>query len=90
MEGISQAYEDISLFDEHTWGARHPWKDDEEGWGSGDLQWQRKASFARNAREAASSLVDAGARRAAERVGSNQGLAGVVVFNAAGWPGPMW
>ena len=85
VDGTSQTYQDIGLFDEHTWGARHPWKDDEEGWGSGDLQWQRKASFARNAREAASSLVDIGARRAAELVGGDRGLANVVVFNAAGW-----
>lgn len=85
VAGTSQTYEAIGLFDEHTWGARHPWEDDEEGWGSGDLQWQRKASFARNAREAASSLLDSGARRAAERVGGNRGLAAVVVFNAAGW-----
>ncbi len=53
-------------------GARHPWKDDEEGWGSGDLQWQRKASFARDAREAASSLVDTGARRAARGWGATR------------------
>ena len=52
-----KAYEDIGLFDEHTWGARHPWEDDEEGWGSGELQSQRKASFAQSAREAASSMV---------------------------------
>jgi hypothetical protein len=84
VAGTSQAYEEIGLFDEHTWGARHPWKDDEEGWGSGDLQWQRKASFARNAREAAASLVELGARRAAELVGGHRGLAHVVVFNAGG------
>jgi hypothetical protein len=85
VEGLGKAYEDIGLFDEHTWGARHPWEDDEEGWGSGDLQSQRKASFAQRAREAASSMVTAGARRTAERLGSPHGLAGIVVFNASGW-----
>lgn len=85
VEGLGQAYEDIGLFDEHTWGARHPWEDDEEGWGSGELQSQRKASFARSAREAASSMVSAGARRTAERLGGQHGLAGIVVFNASGW-----
>ena len=24
VAGTSQAYEEIGLFDEHTWGARHP------------------------------------------------------------------
>ncbi|HUB69743.1 MAG TPA: hypothetical protein VL984_04935, partial [Acidimicrobiales bacterium] len=84
--GTREAYEDIGLFDEHTWGARHPWEDDEEGWGSGDLQWQRKASYARDAREAASVLVDVGARRLAELAGSGRGLAGVLVFNATARP----
>ena len=46
-----------------------------------------KASFARNARETSSSVLDMGARRAAELVGGDRGLANVVVFNAAGWAG---
>jgi glycosyl hydrolase family 38 len=85
VEGLDEAYEAIGLFDEHTWGACHPWEDDEEGWGSGELQSQRKDSFAQSAREAASSMVTAGARRTAERLGSQDGLAGVVVFNPSGW-----
>lgn len=85
VEGLHQTYEDIGLFDEHTWGARHPWKDDEDGWGSGDLQWQRKAAFAQTAREAGLSVVSAGARRAAERIGGPRGLGAVVVFNPSGW-----
>ena len=85
VEGLGRAYEDIGLFDEHTWGARHPWEDDEEGWGSGGLQSQRKASFAQSAREAASSMVSAGARRTAERLGCRRGLAGIIVFNASGF-----
>jgi hypothetical protein len=77
-------YQDTGLFDEHTWGARHPWEDDEDGWGSGQVQWQRKASFARSAREEASSLVSEAARRAAARVGGDGGPS-VVVLNASGW-----
>ena len=80
-----KTYEDIGLFDEHTWGARSPWGDDEDGYASGELQWQRKASFARDAREAAAALVSAGARKSAEHVGSRRGLAGIVVFNPSGW-----
>jgi hypothetical protein len=77
-------YQDAGLFDEHTWGARHPWDDDEEGWGSGQVQWQRKASFARNANDAASLLSASGSRSAALRVGRGGGLASIVVLNAAG------
>lgn len=84
VEGLGKAYEDIGLFDEHTWGAANPWENDEEGWGSGELQSQRKASFAQSAREAASSMVTAGARRAADGLGNQHGLAGIVVFNASG------
>ena len=74
VQSSRKTYEDIGLFDEHTWGARAPWQDEEEGWGSGDLQWQRKASFARDAREAAAALVSTGARRAAEHIGGRRGL----------------
>jgi hypothetical protein len=75
-------YQDAGLFDEHTWGARHPWDDEEEGWGSGQVQWQRKASFARDANEAASVLSASGARSAALGVGRGDGLASIVVLNA--------
>lgn len=85
LHELHQTYEDIGLFDEHTWGARHPWGDDEEGWGSGDLQWQRKASFAQDAREAATSLLNSGARRFAEQAGASGALASVVVINSSGW-----
>jgi Glycosyl hydrolases family 38 N-terminal domain len=83
--GARKTYEDIGLFDEHTWGARSPWEDDEEGWGSGDLQWQRKASYAQNAREAALELVASGARLATDRLTGGRGLASIVVFNSSGW-----
>lgn len=82
---VDRTYADIGLFDEHTWGARHPWGDDEEGWGSGALQWQRKADFARSAREGASALVSTGARRAARGLGGRDGLATIVVLNTSGW-----
>jgi hypothetical protein len=48
LHELGQTYEDIGLFDEHTWGARHPWGDDEDGWGSGDLQWRSKCPRGRN------------------------------------------
>ncbi len=83
--GSRKTYEDIGLFDEHTWGARSPWEDDEDGWGSGGLQWQRKASYAQNAREAGLELVASGARLATDRLSGSRGLASIVVFNPSGW-----
>lgn len=93
--GLRNVYQDLGLFDEHTWGARHPWGDDEEGWDSGKLQWRRKAAFADRARESAESLADVAARRAAEALGvigagrsepqRRDGLASIVVFNPSGW-----
>ncbi len=85
IAGAEKVYEEIGLFDEHTWGARHPWEDDEDGWGAGGLQWQYKASLAQRAREAAESVLGTGSRRAGELVGYARGLAGVVVLNASGW-----
>lgn len=95
LSGLRNVYADLGLFDEHTWGARHPWGDDEEGGGSGTLQWRRKAGFADRARESAESLADAGARRTAEALGvigagrsESQGrdaLASISVFNPSGW-----
>jgi Glycosyl hydrolases family 38 N-terminal domain len=94
VQALHDVYENIGLFDEHTWGARHPWGDDEEGWGSGALQWQHKASFAQRAREAADELLDSAARRAAGNLKRSaestaapgrERLAEVVVFNVGGW-----
>jgi Glycosyl hydrolases family 38 N-terminal domain/Glycosyl hydrolases family 38 C-terminal domain len=83
---LGPVYESISLFDEHTWGARHPWEDDEDGWGSGSLQWQHKATFARAARQESEALAEAAMRRLGSVIGGGGGVAGVVVFNPSGWP----
>ena len=77
-------YRATGLFDEHTWGARHPWEDDEDGWGSGQVQWRHKASFAEQAREQATSLATNAARQAALQVKCATGPC-VVVFNTSGW-----
>jgi Glycosyl hydrolases family 38 N-terminal domain/Glycosyl hydrolases family 38 C-terminal domain len=95
VSGLRHVYEDLGLFDEHTWGARHPWGDDENGWDSGKLQWERKAAFADRARESVESLADTAARRAAEALGfvdagnaqshGRSGLASILVLNPSGW-----
>jgi hypothetical protein len=95
LPALRDVYENIGLFDEHTWGASHPWDDDEEGYGSGELQWQHKASFAQRARETADELLLAAARRAAENLRQSAAvaatpfrdrLAEVIVFNVSGSP----
>lgn len=94
VSGLKGVYENLGLFDEHTWGARHPWGDDEEGWDSGRLQWQRKASFADGARETAELLVETAVRRVSEIVGVDPGgsaegpvaLASILVVNPSSWP----
>ena len=38
----SEVYDAISMFNEHTWGAGNSWTHGDEGFGSGELQWQWK------------------------------------------------
>ncbi|MCO5221963.1 MAG: hypothetical protein M9947_10345 [Thermomicrobiales bacterium] len=84
--GVDAAYEDMSLFDEHTWGAADPWMTGLEHVESGDLQWHRKADFAHEASEATAKLLDAGLHRlAAHYSPANDALASLLVFNQVGF-----
>jgi hypothetical protein len=78
---VDRAYEDIALFDEHTWGAANPWQDALSAGSSGVLQWARKSSFALDAYDRTNALVDAGLRRVASLGLATGALAGVVIFN---------
>ena len=69
-DDADRAYEAITMFDEHTWGAAHPDDDEIEGRRSGLLQWQSKASLAVSAHDLASSLVERGTARLAARTPS--------------------
>ncbi len=62
-DDVDRCYERLTLFDEHTWGAADPWRDDLEGRTSGRLQWQTKGSFALEAHDRALMLRDHGVRR---------------------------
>ncbi|MDQ3512701.1 MAG: hypothetical protein M3462_03400, partial [Chloroflexota bacterium] len=78
---VDRAYEDMALFDEHTWGAANPWEDGLSQMASGGLQWGRKAAFAHEAHDRTNAILDAGLHRFAA-IGSTAGaLASVVVFN---------
>jgi hypothetical protein len=55
---IRQAWTNLMLFDEHTWGAMASEKDALQGAAAGRAQWERKASFAHAAEEDAVRLMD--------------------------------
>jgi hypothetical protein len=79
-----RAYEELALFDEHTWGAANPWRDRLEHVDAGALQWRWKAERAYAAGEAVDALLDSGrARLAAHVPRPANALAGVLVFNPA-------
>lgn len=83
---IDAAYENMALFDEHTWGAADPWDDELEKMGSGALQWEKKASFAQEAADRADSLVSSGVLRLSHIFPtSGSSLASVTVFNPSSW-----
>jgi hypothetical protein len=86
VEGeVDSAYEDMALFDEHTWGAANPWADGLTATESGAIQWAKKASFAREARDASEALVESGARRLSRLFGGRgSALAAATVFNPSG------
>jgi hypothetical protein len=77
--GISAVYQDLSLFDEHTWGAAEPWEDTADSWWSGSRQWQTKSGYAVRAADLADQLVESGLERLVSRVSSVDGEEPVVV-----------
>jgi Glycosyl hydrolases family 38 N-terminal domain len=82
-EELDRAYRALALFDEHTWGAANPWEDALEWRGSGVLQWQRKAAFAREAYDRATELLAHGTRRLGSVLAAGDGST-VVVVNPGG------
>ena len=85
-EDVERAYEDLALFDEHTWGAANPWSDRLQHVDAGALQWQWKAARANAAGERVDALLDGARARLAARVPRPADAhAGVLVVN----PGPL-
>jgi Glycosyl hydrolases family 38 N-terminal domain len=85
-DDVERVYEDLALFDEHTWGAANPWTDRLEHVDAGALQWRWKAARAHDAAEAVDALLEgARARLAAHVPRPAEAQAGVLVVN----PGPL-
>ncbi|MBA3276684.1 MAG: alpha-mannosidase, partial [Chloroflexia bacterium] len=62
-EEVTAAYEEMALFDEHTWGASDPWGTDLDRRASGEHQWHRKAGFVYASEERVDLLLRGGAER---------------------------
>ena len=72
---ISQAYDDMLLYDEHTWGKDYP---------AGELQdwaWNEKSCYAYKAAGLAQSVLSDGLRAIADRVRLDEHQRHIVVFN---------
>jgi hypothetical protein len=82
---VDATYDELAIFDEHTWGASNPWNDGLDGVDSGALQWGYKQSYAHQAREGAAALVAAAPIRLATLATAPDSLAGVAVFNPSGF-----
>ena len=83
---VAAAYDDMALFDEHTWGAANPWEDALDKMDSGALQWDRKAAFASAAVERAERLAAAGLARLEPLWSAPaSSLGAVVVVNPTSW-----
>lgn len=81
---VDRAYDNLALFDEHTWGAGNPWDDGEEHRSSGGLQWARKSEFAHQGFDEAQDLLESGGRRLGDTFAPTDGaLTSMLVFNAA-------
>lgn len=52
------AYDAISMFNEHTWGAGNSWTHGDEGFSSGELQWQWKVAQSLVAQQRSSELLE--------------------------------
>ncbi len=74
-EKISQAYDDMLLYDEHTWGKDYP---------AGELQdwaWNEKSHYAYKAAGLAQSVLSESVRTIANRIALDEQQRHIVVFN---------
>jgi hypothetical protein len=79
---VDWVYENLALFDEHTWGAGNPWQNRLEKFAAGELQWEKKIGYAHDAFDGANALLSSGAARLSHALATTRdALASVAVFN---------
>jgi hypothetical protein len=69
------AYDAISMFNEHTWGAGNSWTHGDEGFSSGELQWQWKVAQSLIAQQRSSELLETALVYLGQSVAAGQGAA---------------
>lgn len=82
------AYENLALFDEHTWGAANPWASGAIAFDSGQHEWVRKEAFAYTGAEQVTTLLNGGLQRigslgASSSVGEDAQT--LLIFNPSSW-----
>lgn len=79
------AYDAISMFNEHTWGASNSWTHGDEGYDSGERQWQWKVGHAIAAHQRTVDATEHALHHLAQAVApAESALASYVVVNVAG------
>lgn len=79
------AYEAISMFNEHTWGASNSWTHGDEGYDSGERQWQWKVGHAIAAHQRTADATEHALHHLAQAVApADDALASYVVVNVSG------
>jgi hypothetical protein len=79
------AWDAISMFNEHTWGASNSWTHGDEGYDSGERQWQWKVAQALTGHQRGRDLEEHALVYLADTVARpDDALASLVVANASG------
>ncbi|WP_420369463.1 glycoside hydrolase family 38 C-terminal domain-containing protein [Curtobacterium sp. L1-20] len=79
------AYDAISMFNEHTWGASNSWTHGDEGYDSGERQWQWKVAQALTGHQRGRDLAEHALVYLEDTVAAaDDALASIVVANASG------
>ncbi|MCU1526931.1 MAG: hypothetical protein JWP75_694 [Frondihabitans sp.] len=81
----SEAYDAISMFNEHTWGAGNSWTHGDEGFSSGELQWQWKVAQSLIAQQRSSELLETALSYLGQAIAPASGaLASFAIANPTG------
>lgn len=81
------AYDSISMFNEHTWGASNSWTHGDEGYDSGERQWQWKVGHAIAAHQRTSDATEHALHHLGQAVApADAAIASYLVVNVAGHP----